>query len=92
MTITNTAPRVTSNPPSLSMIHGTALSMPLTAYFVDDEGDPITMTATYSLNGGASVAIPGGIFTVPGLLTIDVISTGLADVGLYTIYLSLSDT
>jgi hypothetical protein len=34
------------------MIHGKTLSMPLAEYFIDDDGDTMTMTATYSLNGG----------------------------------------
>jgi hypothetical protein len=37
--------------------------MDLTAFFIDDDGDPMTLTATYSFNGGAAIAIPGGIFT-----------------------------
>jgi hypothetical protein len=39
--------------------------MDLSTYFIDDDGDPITLTATYSFNGGAATAIPGGIFTKP---------------------------
>jgi hypothetical protein len=66
--------------------------MPLSACFIDDDGDPITMTATYSLNGGAAISIPGGIFTVTSLLTIDATSVGLADVGDYTISVSISDS
>ena len=66
--------------------------MPLSAYFIDDDGDPITMTATYSLNGGAAMPIPGGIFTVPSLLTIDATSVGLVDVGTYTISVSVTDS
>jgi len=44
--------------------------MPLAAYFSDPDGDSITMSATYSFNGGAAIAIPGGIFTVPSSFTI----------------------
>lgn len=40
-------------------------SMDLTSFFIDDDGDPMTLTATYSINGGAAMAIPGGIFTKP---------------------------
>jgi hypothetical protein len=35
----------------------------------------MTMTATYSYNGGSSKAIPGGIFTKPSEFQIDVAST-----------------
>jgi len=66
--------------------------MPLSAYFIDDDADSITMTATYSLNGGGAIPIPGGIFTVPSLLTIDATSVGLADVGAYTISVTISDS
>jgi hypothetical protein len=92
VTVTNAAPRLLSAPPSPSIVHGNTISMPLSAYFVDDDADPLTMTATYSLNGGAAIAIPGGIFTVSSLLTIVATSTGLVDVGAYTISLSISDS
>jgi hypothetical protein len=92
VTVTNAAPRLLSALPSPSIVHGNTISMPLSAYFVDDDADPLTMTATYSLNGGAAIAIPGGIFTVSSLLTIVATSTGLVDVGAYTISLSISDS
>jgi hypothetical protein len=92
VTVTNAAPRLISAPPSPSIVHGNYISMPLSACFIDDDGDPITMTATYSLNGGAAISIPGGIFTVTSLLTIDATSVGLADVGDYTISVSISDS
>ena len=37
-------------------------------------------------------AIPGGIFSVPSLFTIDATSVGMVDVGTYTIALSVSDS
>ena len=92
VTVINAAPRLLSAPPSPSIVHGNTISMPLSAYFIDDDADPLTMTATYSLNGGAAIAIPGGIFTVSSLLTIVATSTGLVDVGAYTISLSISDS
>jgi hypothetical protein len=92
VTVTNNAPRLISAPPSPSIVHGNYISMPLSACFIDDDGDPITMTATYSLNGGAAISIPGGIFTVTSLFTIDATSVGLADVGDYTISVSISDS
>jgi hypothetical protein len=66
--------------------------MPLSACFIDDDSDPITMVATYKLNGGAVKTIPGGIFSVPSLFTIDATSVGMVDVGTYTIALSVSDS
>jgi hypothetical protein len=50
------------------------------------------MVASYQLNGGAVSTIPGGIFSVPTLFTIDVASVGLVDVGTYKISLSVSDS
>jgi hypothetical protein len=67
------------------------LSIPLGSYFTDDDGDTLTLSASYSFNSGTSVSIPGGIFSFSSSDTIDVISTGQADVGTYTISLALSD-
>ena len=61
--VTNTAPRIDSPPSNFSMVHGKSKSMPLDEYFKDDEGDTLTMTATYSLNGSSAQSIPGGLFT-----------------------------
>jgi UTP-glucose-1-phosphate uridylyltransferase len=52
----------------------------------------MTMTATYSLNGGASKTIPGGLFTIPSPFTIKATSAGLIDVGIYTISVVVSDS
>ena len=90
--MTNAAPRLLSAPPSPSIVHGETISMPLSAYFVDDDSDPISMTATYLLNGGNAQSIPGGIFTFLSPLTIVANSVGLVDVGFYTISVSVSDS
>ena len=74
------------------MVHGNYISMPLSAYFIDDDSDPISMTATYSLNGEIPRSIPGGIFTFLSPLTLVATSVGLVDVGLYTISVSASDS
>ena len=66
--------------------------MPLAGCFIDDDGDTVTMTATYSLNGDAAHSIPGGIFTLPTPLTIKATSAGLIDVGIYTISVIVSDS
>ena len=39
--------------------------MSLSSNFFDDDGDPMTVTATYSFNGGKEEVIPGGIFKHP---------------------------
>ena len=49
------------------------------------------MTATYSLNGGAAVKIPSGIFTVPSAFEIIVASTSISDTGVYTMSITVSD-
>jgi hypothetical protein len=63
----------------------------LASYFADEEGDPLTMTATYSFNGASAMPIPGGIFTKPDEFQIDVASTSIADTGVYDITLTVSD-
>jgi hypothetical protein len=45
------------------MVHGTSLSVSLAEFFTDDDGDALTLSATYSLSGGTPVSIPGGIFS-----------------------------
>jgi len=67
--------------------------MPLAGYFSDPDGDAITMTATYSLNGAVKT-IAGGLFTIPSTspFTILATSTGLIDVGFYTISVTVSDS
>jgi hypothetical protein len=85
VTVTNAAPKIVSPLPNPSIGHGKSIKMPLDEYFIDDEGDKMTMTATYSLNGASSQQIPGGLFTKPSPLTIDATSAGIIDVGIYTI-------
>jgi hypothetical protein len=83
--VTNAAPRVTNSPLSHSIVHGNYISMPLAGYFIDDDGDSMTMSSTYSLNGGSPQPIPGGIFTIPSPFTIYAKSVGFSDVGTYKI-------
>jgi hypothetical protein len=61
----------------------------LASYFTDEEGDPLTMKATYSFNGASAMPIPGGIFTKPDVFQIAVASTSIADTGVYTISLAV---
>ena len=74
------------------MIHGKSMLIPLAGYFIDDEGDALTMTATYSQNGGKGQSIPGGLFTKTSPLTIKATSTKISDVGIYTISVIISDS
>jgi len=74
------------------MVHGKSKSIPLAGYFIDDEADALTMTATYSLNGGSAQSISGGLFTKTSPLTIKATSTSISDVGIYTISVIVSDS
>ena len=91
LSITNAIPRVVTVPRTEYLVHGRSLIIPLDSNFFDDDGDVITMKATYKLNGGAAVTIPNGIFTLPSPYKIGVTSTSIADTGVYTIRLTLSD-
>jgi hypothetical protein len=90
--VTNSAPRISNPLPSHSIVHGKSISMPLAGYFIDDDGDTMTMTASYSLNGASALLITVGLFSKPSPLTIDATSSGLSDVGTYTISLIISDS
>jgi hypothetical protein len=61
ITITNSPPALVGTIPSQTVIHGNNLSIALSSYFNDANGDPMTMTATSSYNGAAALAIPNGI-------------------------------
>ena len=90
--VTNSAPRISNPLPSYSIVHGKSISMPLAGYFIDDDGDTLTMTATYSLNGASALPITVGLFSKPSHFTIDVTSAGLRDVGTYIISVIISDS
>jgi len=61
--IINLAPTLKSTPPkSQNLVHGKSLDILLSNYFSEPEGDALTYTAVYILNGGATVTIPSGIF------------------------------
>lgn len=66
--------------------------MDFSSFFIDDDGDPMTMTATYSFNGEEEKAIPGGIFTYQSLFMIEVNPKSPANVGTYKITLTVSDS
>jgi hypothetical protein len=73
------------------MVHGTSLSVSLAEFFTDDDGDALTLTATYSLSGGSAVSIPGGIFSQLSTFELYVDSTSILDIGTYTISILVSD-
>jgi hypothetical protein len=61
--VTNASPREISTPLAVTAPQNKLTSMDLSIYFIDDDGDPMTLAATYSFNGGPATPIPGGIFT-----------------------------
>lgn len=94
LTVANTIPRLTDikdPPPSHSIVHGESLSMNLTDFFIDDDGDTLTMTASYSKIKGVDLTIPEGIFTKPAEFQINVPSTKIEDTGTYNISIIVSD-
>lgn len=62
--VINSAPKVVTAPGAISLVHGRNLSIPLASNFIDDDGDTLTMTATYELNGVSAQPIPGGLFSI----------------------------
>jgi hypothetical protein len=66
--------------------------MNLTSFFIDDDNDPMTMTATYSFNGGVAQAIPGSIFNKTSEFMIEANPKSITNVGTYTITLNVSDS
>jgi hypothetical protein len=61
--ITNESPRLVSTPLAVTAPQNVLTEMDLSTYFTDDDDDPMTLTSTYTFNGGAATPIPGGIFT-----------------------------
>lgn len=62
----NSAPTFSSAPPAVSRPYSSAsLTIPLSTYFSDPNGDTLTMTATYALGTSTPLSIPGGIFSKP---------------------------
>jgi hypothetical protein len=84
--VINSAPKVVTASGAISLVHGRSLSIPLASNFTDDDGDAITMTATFT---GPSGPIPYGLFTVPSPFTIFVSSKSITDTGLYTVTLTI---
>ena len=92
MIITNAAPQKQGTlPSSYSIIHGKNISIELGSYYSDADGYPLQLTATYSRDGGASLTVPTGIFTLPYAFVIWVNSTGIVDVGTYEFTLAVTD-
>ena len=90
VSITNTAPAWTTIP-NYSILYKTSLSIPLAGYISDLEGGPFTISGTYLISGGSSVAISSGLMSWSGVDTLVIASSSKMDVGSYTITLQAND-
>jgi hypothetical protein len=64
----------------------------LSPFFTDDDGNPLTVIATYQFNGVSPAIIPGGIFTQPTATSIGLAPSLLTDLGEYLVTVVVSDT
>jgi hypothetical protein len=67
-------------------------SYDLSVYFVDDDGNPLTMAATTSIAGGVATTLPSGILTLPNWSTVEITPTQMSELGDYIITVTVSDT
>jgi hypothetical protein len=65
VTVSNTPPRFTATLPNKILSVNSKGSYDLSSFFVDDDGNPLTMTAQSSYAGGKAVSLPSGILTLP---------------------------
>jgi hypothetical protein len=70
ITVVNLPPRFTSTMPDRLIPLNSIGTYDLTTYFVDDDGNPLFVTATSSFAGATAIAIPTGILTQPAWATI----------------------
>jgi hypothetical protein len=90
LSVTNAAPKVLIVPNDVSLKHGLSLNIPLASNFIDDDGDTITMTASYSRIAGTGATIPNELFTViSSTKSIGVSSKSITDTGVYNIILTI---
>ena len=66
-------------------------SYDLSVFFVDDDGNPLTMTATSSFAGGPTLTLPAGILTLPTWSTVAIAPTLMTEMGIYLISVSVTD-
>jgi hypothetical protein len=67
-------------------------SYDLSLFMVDDEGNPLTMTATSSFEGGPALTLPSGILTLPNWSTVAIAPTQMAEIGNYLMSVKVSDS
>jgi hypothetical protein len=96
VTVSNNPPRFTVAPASLpnKIVSVNSLgSYNLLPFFVDDDGNPLTMTATSSFAGDSALSLPvGALLTLPNWSTVAIAPTQMIEIGDYLITVSVSDT
>ena len=88
----NTPPRFTATLPDYQLSLNSVGSYDLSAFFVDDDGNALTMTAKSSFAGGSPVSLPSGILTLPNSSTVAIAPTQMTEMGLYLITVTVSDS
>ena len=71
-----------TQPPDVKLIHTSTASIPLISYF---EGDELSMTASYTINGGMPIEITTTGLFIQENFTISVYPNSVLDTGIYTI-------
>ena len=92
MTVTNTPPRFTATLPDKMLSVNSLGSYDLSSFFVDDDGNSLTMTATSSYAGGKVMSLPSGILTLPSWSTVAIAPTKMAEIGIYLITVTVTDS
>jgi hypothetical protein len=68
-------------------------SYDLSSFFVDDDGNPLTMTATSSFEGAAALSLPEGtLLTLPTWSSVAIAPTLMEEIGIYLITVTISDS
>jgi hypothetical protein len=91
LTVSNTPPRLIATLPNKILQVNSLGSYDLSSFFVDDEGNPLTMTATSSFEGGPSLTLPAGILTLPNWSSVSIAPNQMTDIGKYLITVTVSD-
>ena len=92
VTVTNIPPRFIGTLPNQTLPVNSIGSYDLSAFFVDDDGNPLTMTATSSFAGGSALNLPVGILTLPNWSTVAIEPTLMSELGIYLINVTVSDS
>jgi hypothetical protein len=92
VSVKNTPPRLTTTIPNYQLSVNSIGSYDLSAFFVDDDGNALTMTAKCSFAGGSPFILPSGILTLPNFLTVAIAPTQMTEMGIYLISVTVSDS